>query len=102
VLRFDETGEADHLTELLEKAQRQPLTPEEATRLAEALNQHQPWLEWATPLQHRAAGVMSIICRTILHCGFWIIWILGIRTKFQVIPKVIHSFPQVIHRKIHD
>jgi hypothetical protein len=44
VLRFDSTGQADKLPELLQKAQRQPLTAAEATQLAEALRNQEPWL----------------------------------------------------------
>jgi adenine-specific DNA-methyltransferase len=47
VLRFDETGSADRLPELLETAKRRPLTDQEAGILAEALRNHQPWLEWS-------------------------------------------------------
>jgi adenine-specific DNA-methyltransferase len=51
VLRFDETGRADRLTEeldsLLVASMERPLTPEEAERLEGALMQRQPWLEWA-------------------------------------------------------
>ena len=46
-LRADATGQADALPPLLEKATREKLTPDEAALLAEALRQHQPWLEWA-------------------------------------------------------
>ncbi|HTW69119.1 MAG TPA: site-specific DNA-methyltransferase [Acetobacteraceae bacterium] len=46
-LRFDPSGGADALPPLLEKAKREPLTAEEAALLAEALRQHNPWLEWA-------------------------------------------------------
>lgn len=47
VLRFDPTGKADQLPELLEQATRRPLSREEAKLLAEALRKHEPWLEWA-------------------------------------------------------
>ena len=47
VLRFDPTGKADRLPELLEKATKGPLSREEAQILAEALRTQQPWLEWA-------------------------------------------------------
>lgn len=47
VLRFDPTGKADQLPELLEKATKEPLTKEEAQILAEALRTQAPWLEWA-------------------------------------------------------
>lgn len=46
-LRFDETGKADRLPELLEIARQRALTEEEARILADALRHHEPWLEWA-------------------------------------------------------
>src|ERR1022692_3428958 len=46
-LRFDPTGRADELPELLAKATKQKLTEAEAWALAEALRVHEPWLEWA-------------------------------------------------------
>ncbi len=46
-LRFDESGDADQLPELLQKAQRGPLSADEVQILAEALRHHNPWLEWA-------------------------------------------------------
>ena len=47
LLRFDDTGEADHLPDLLAEAQQRPLNEEEAQMLADALRNHHPWLEWA-------------------------------------------------------
>ncbi|MCX7916108.1 MAG: hypothetical protein N3A53_07375, partial [Verrucomicrobiae bacterium] len=47
VLRFDPTGQADQLPELLQEATKRPLTREEAKLLADALRNHEPWLEWA-------------------------------------------------------
>ena len=47
-LRFDPNGDADKLPELLEKAQQQALTAEEAKTIADALRHYDgPWLEWA-------------------------------------------------------
>ena len=46
-LRFDESGAADQLPELLAKAQYQALSADEVQILAEALRHHSPWLEWA-------------------------------------------------------
>ena len=47
-LRFDPNGDADKLPELLQKAQRQALTAEEAKTIADALRHYDgPWLEWA-------------------------------------------------------
>jgi adenine-specific DNA-methyltransferase len=53
VLRYDESGETDRLSEevetILEKAKSEPLTPEETQLLQDALlRSRQPWLEWST------------------------------------------------------
>lgn len=53
VLRFDDTGEADKLPALLEKARHEKLTDEEVGWLAEALRNQQPWLEWAGKQEKR-------------------------------------------------
>ncbi len=47
ILRSDPHGDVDKLHELLQKAQRETLTPEEAEKIANALKHHEPWLEWA-------------------------------------------------------
>lgn len=47
MLRFDGTGKADALPELLDQAAKRALKPEELKTLAEALRRHEPWLEWA-------------------------------------------------------
>ena len=46
VLRFDDTGDADKLPELLEKA-KNGLSDDEIKILADALKDRAPWLEWA-------------------------------------------------------
>ncbi len=46
-LRSDPNGDADKLPELLQIAQERPLNAEEAKTLADALQHHNPWLEWA-------------------------------------------------------
>src|ERR1022692_1882736 len=56
-LRFDPTGGADELPELLDKATKQKLTPAEAWALAEALRVHEPWLEWAGKRETRSFAV---------------------------------------------
>jgi adenine-specific DNA-methyltransferase len=56
-LRFDGTGGADELPELLAKATRQKLTEAEAWALAEALRMHEPWLEWAGKREARSFTV---------------------------------------------
>jgi adenine-specific DNA-methyltransferase len=56
VLRFDPTGKADQLPELLEKATKGPLTKDEAQILAEALRTQQPWLEWAGKQEVESKG----------------------------------------------
>lgn len=45
VLRFDATGKADCLPELLAAATSRPLTADEASILAKALRTQEPWLE---------------------------------------------------------
>ncbi|HEV3260503.1 MAG TPA: DNA methyltransferase [Gemmataceae bacterium] len=55
-LRFDTTGAADKLPELLAEATRRKLTAEEARILAEALRTQQPWLEWAGKRESQATG----------------------------------------------
>jgi len=57
VLRFDLDAEADKLPELLAEAQNRLLTEEEAHLLADALRNHQPWLEWAGKREARGFEV---------------------------------------------
>ncbi len=47
VLRSDPTASSDVLPELLNIARTRALTAEEAETLANALRNHEPWLEWA-------------------------------------------------------
>lgn len=47
-LRFDQTGAADRLFQLLAEARIRRLTEEESHMIAAALSQHEPWLEWAS------------------------------------------------------
>jgi adenine-specific DNA-methyltransferase len=56
-LRFDPTGAADELPELLAKATREPLTADEAKVLAEALRINEPWLEWAGKREQKSFTV---------------------------------------------
>lgn len=53
VLRFDPSGGADKVPELLQKAQQKPLTSEEAKLLADALRNQEPWLEWSNKREKR-------------------------------------------------
>jgi adenine-specific DNA-methyltransferase len=57
VLRFDPTGSADELPELLAEATRRPLNEAEAWALAEALRKHEPWLEWAGKREAKSFAV---------------------------------------------
>ncbi len=59
-LRFDGTGTADKLPELLVTARHRALTDEEARQLADALRSHQPWLEWAGKREKRAFEVEPV------------------------------------------
>ena len=56
-LRFDPTGGADQLPELLAKATKQKLTEAEAWVLAESLRAHEPWLEWAGKRETKSFAV---------------------------------------------
>ena len=56
-LRFDPTGRADELPELLAKATKQKLTEAEAWALAEALRGQEPWLEWAGKREAKSFAV---------------------------------------------
>ena len=56
-LRFDGTGGADALPELLATARQRALTDDEARALAEALRAHEPWLEWAGKRESKAIDV---------------------------------------------
>ncbi len=46
VLRIDPNGRPDALPELLETARQRALNAEEVRQIADALRNHQPWLEW--------------------------------------------------------
>ena len=46
-LRFDATGQADDIAEIIMAAGKRKLEPEEMKRLQEAFRNHEPWLEWA-------------------------------------------------------
>ena len=56
-LRSDPNGDADELPELLQIAQQRALTAEEAKTLADAVRQHDPWLEWAGKQETKSFAV---------------------------------------------
>ncbi len=60
LLRFDASGAADRVPELLETARRRALTEEETRWLAEALRDRQPWLEWAGKREQRSFEVEPV------------------------------------------
>lgn len=57
ILRFDGTGGADALPELLATARQRALTDDEAKTLAEALRAQEPWLEWAGKREAKVINV---------------------------------------------
>ena len=57
VLRFDESGGADRLPALLEKAQQEALSADEVKILAAALRHQDPWLEWAGKQEAKSFAV---------------------------------------------
>jgi len=60
VLRHDPTGKADRILALVEKAGREPLTPEEKKLLEEALRNHQLWLEWSGKREAEEKGYFEV------------------------------------------
>ena len=46
-LRFDGTGGADQIFDLIDAAKKRPLAADEVKMLEEAFRNHEPWLEWA-------------------------------------------------------
>lgn len=60
VLRFDPSGKADRIQELIVKAGHEPLTDAEQKLLAEALNHQQPWLEWTGKLEAEEKGFFEV------------------------------------------
>ena len=56
-LRSDPNGDADKLPELLQIAQQRALTDDEAKIIADALQHHNPWLEWAAKQETKSFTV---------------------------------------------
>ena len=52
-LRFDVSGGADRIRELIEAAQKRILSEEEAKLLMASFRKHEPWLEWAGKKEKR-------------------------------------------------
>lgn len=59
-LRFDPSGQADELPELVAEAGRRRLTNKEQKQLAEALRTNQPWLEWASKREQHERGLLEV------------------------------------------
>lgn len=59
-LRSDPTGAADRLQALLESARTRSLSAEEVQYLAEALQHHEPWLEWAGKCEKQEFSIESV------------------------------------------
>jgi adenine-specific DNA-methyltransferase len=60
VLRFDATGEADKIQELLALAQKRALNGDEVKALQVAFSHQQPWLEWAGKREKRGFQVEPV------------------------------------------
>src|SRR5437879_2473783 len=60
VLRFDYTGEADRVNELVEAASRRPLTAAEQKIVAEAVHHYEPWLEWAAKREQQQTRYFEV------------------------------------------
>lgn len=59
-LRYDGTGAADKLPELLAIARKRALTADEAATLANALRRHEPWLEWSGKRERKGFEVEPV------------------------------------------
>lgn len=60
VLRSDPTGSADRLPELVAAAGKRVLTAEEQRMFADALRNHEPWLEWTTKREQHDRGLFEV------------------------------------------
>ena len=60
VLQFDTDGKPDIIPELLQKAKTQALSDEEIAILNEALQNQQPWLEWAGKKEQHDKGFFEV------------------------------------------
>ncbi len=64
VLRFDPAADADRATgkiaALIDKAAKGPLTERERATLREALDNREPWLEWATKREQHQRGMFEV------------------------------------------
>ncbi len=64
VLRFDPAADADRaaaaIAALIDKAAREPLNADEAAILREALDDREPWLEWASKREQHERGHLEV------------------------------------------
>ena len=60
VLRFDPTGDADRIADLIAEAGRRPLTAAEQSELREATSHYDPWLEWAGKREEHERGFFEV------------------------------------------
>jgi adenine-specific DNA-methyltransferase len=59
-LRFDPSGKADQLPELIAEAGRRPLTEKEQQQLADAIKNQRPWLEWTRKHEEQEGGHFDV------------------------------------------
>lgn len=60
VLRFDPSGAADKLPDLIEEAGKRALTAKEQKMLADALRAQEPWLEWAQKREQHERKLLRV------------------------------------------
>lgn len=60
VLRFDPTGEADRIQDLITDAGLRPLTAAEQSEIREAVSHYDPWLEWAGKREEHQRGFFEV------------------------------------------
>jgi adenine-specific DNA-methyltransferase len=97
-LRFDPTGQADKLPELLQKAQRQPLTAAEAEQLGAALRNQEPWLEWANKREKRWFDVDPVALH--IHERVSTEAILRVAARLDIEPSLFGDPQQAYHEAV--
>ena len=95
-LRFDETGHADYVPQLLQKARQSVLSEEEVNALADALRTHEPWLEWAGKRELKGVNVDPVALH--IHERVSAQAILKIAAR-QDVTRDLFAYPQQDYRQ---
>ncbi len=96
ILRFNDTGDADQIPELLQKAQQRPLSNDEIKILADALKDRAPWLEWAGKQEAKSFAVDPVALH--IHERLSAKAILGVAGR-QDVQRELFADPQQEYRE---